>query len=101
MRPRATLISVSLLLTVIVPCIRARRSAARTLLYVANSKGDDVTGIDVPSMQLAGTLKAGPNPPGSGASPARQSLQGSTQGTAELVSMHTPPREVQTSATAG
>src|SRR5262249_37108354 len=95
MRPRATLISVSLLLTVIVPCIRARGSAARTLLYVANSKGDDVTVIDVASMNVAGTIKVGANPHGLVASPDRQTLYVSVEGTDELVSINTATLEVQ------
>jgi len=70
------------------------RLKSTTLVYVTNSKGDDVTVIDVASMKVVSTIKVGENPHGVIASPDKRTLYVSVEGTDELIALDTATNNI-------
>lgn len=70
-------------------------------VYVTNSKGDDVTIIDAPTMKVVGSIKVGDNPHGLIASPDRRILYVSVEGTDELVAVDIASNQVKSRVKVG
>ena len=101
MTTRKAVSIIPLLLAVVVPWAATHGGSGKMLLYVANSKGDDVTVIDVASLKVVAGIKVGANPHGLVASPDGRTLYVSVEGTDELVSVNTATLEVMKRVSVG
>ena len=88
MNPHKALNAIALVLIAAALCSADGRRKSTALVYVTNSKGDDLTVIDVSTMKVVGSIKVGENPHGLIASPDRRTLYVSVEGTDELIALN-------------
>ncbi len=87
------------LMIVMVPF--ARTGSVTAKVYVANAEGDDLTVIDPVSLRVIGNIKVGSKPHGLVASPSRDRIYVSVEGTNRLLAVDTTSHRIVGQAEVG